>query len=68
MQKPRQGHSAQGDAREAERVVGEVEREEGHEPHESNEAPALRLDAGDQAIEPAARLSSDPIRCDGSAQ
>ena len=36
----------------------------GHEPHEGNKAPALCLDAGDQAIEPPARLSSDPIRCE----
>src|SRR6516165_3297342 len=38
----------QGNTREAKRIVGEVEREEGHEPHEGNEAPALRLDPGDQ--------------------
>ena len=43
----------QGNAREAKRVAGKVEREKGHEPDKGNEAPALRLDRGDQAIEPA---------------
>ena len=43
----------EGNAREAKRVVGKIEREEGHEPDKGNEAPALRLDLGDQAIEPA---------------
>src|ERR1044071_2125814 len=54
----------QGNAREAKRVIGDVEWEEGHEPHEGNEAPALCLDPGDQSIELAACLSPDPIRCD----
>ena len=40
----------QANAREANRVVGEVEREKGHEPHEGDKAPALCLDAG-EAIE-----------------
>src|SRR5262249_18627062 len=40
-----------GNAREPERVVAEVEREQRHEPHEGDEAPAFGVHAVDQALQ-----------------
>ena len=41
----------EGYARQAEGIIGEVEREERHEPHKGDEAPAFGLDAVNQSLQ-----------------
>ena len=50
------------DAREAEGVVEEVERDQRHQPHQGDEPPALGLYALDEPLEPGSRLFADPVR------
>ena len=54
----------QPDAREAERLVYQIEREERYQADKGNEAPALRLDALGELLQPAAGCCHNPIRCE----
>ena len=44
-------------------VVGKIERDQRHEPHECNEAPPLALYTLDDLLKPAADPPPDPIPC-----
>ena len=53
---------AEFQARQPERVVQQVEREQRHQPHEGDKAPALMLDAVDELLHAPARLLRHPVR------
>src|SRR5207244_3977980 len=52
------------DAREPQRVVRKIEREQRDKPHQGDETPALRVDPLDQSVEEPAGLARNPIRGD----